>query len=534
MAQGNRTIGTKLLLSFAASLLAAIVMGGFGFFTISSMSNTLHFAVDTVARRQILVDQCSEENAQIVSLARGMIASMYLKDRSTIEKHHTEYAAAVGLISAQLSELAPLVKSPPVIADVKAFSDSMPLAADLNDRIYQRSIAGDIAGADAIYNKEFLPFANAMDARAKRLIARQHDVMLAQAGIADSARNQGIWINSIMILISLLVGVGINFVVRGITRELRISVNTLKDGAQQIASAAAEVSASSQSLAQGASEQAASIEETSAAASEVNAMAKRNTENSQTTASMVYDSNIQFEHTNAELLEMVAAMDGISSSSEQISKIIKVIDQIAFQTNILALNAAVEAARAGEAGAGFAVVADEVRNLAQRSAQAAKDTASLIEDSIAKSQAGKLKVDKVATAIRSITADSSKMKVLVDEINLGSQEQSKGIGQISNSIHEMEKVTQSNAAASEQTAASAQQLTAQSQTVKQVVDELTAMVGADASHHAAAPTRAKAPARATVKTTVRVAVAPRPAARKSAPAPSHDPFPMEQGEYTEF
>ncbi len=177
-------------------------------------------------------------------------------------------------------------------------------------------------------------------------------------------------------------------------------------------------------------------------------------------------------------------MDGINASSEQIAKIIKVIDQIAFQTNILALNAAVEAARAGEAGAGFAVVADEVRNLAQRSAQAAKDTASLIEDSIAKSQAGKLQVDQVATAIRTITAEASKMKVLVDEINLGSHEQSKGIGQISNSIHQMEKVTQSNAAAAEQTASAAQQLLAQSNSVKEVVDQLTSMVGRDSRAYA--------------------------------------------------
>ena len=275
-------------------------------------------------------------------------------------------------------------------------------------------------------------------------------------------------------------------------------------------------------------------------------MARRNMENSQTTASMVSESTTQFEHTNRELLEMVAAMDGISASSEQISKIIKVIDQIAFQTNILALNAAVEAARAGEAGAGFAVVADEVRNLAQRSAQAARDTAGLIEDSIAKSQAGKLKVDLVATAIRAITADSGKMKVLVDEINLGSQEQSKGVGQVSTSIHQMEQVTQSNAAAAEETAAAAQQLTAQSHSVKEVVDHLTAMVGSsEASSERSVVPRRERPA---VKTTVRVAVTPRPVAPKPAasrPAPqkafahqaaaSHDPFPMDEpGEFTEF
>jgi methyl-accepting chemotaxis protein/methyl-accepting chemotaxis protein-1 (serine sensor receptor) len=157
---------------------------------------------------------------------------------------------------------------------------------------------------------------------------------------------------------------------------------------------------------------------------------------------------------------MVIAMGDIKVSSDKISKIIKVIDEIAFQTNILALNAAVEAARAGEAGMGFAVVADEVRSLAQRSAQAARDTAPLIEESIAKSIDGKAKVDQVAAAIHAITADAGGVKTLVDEISLGGQEQSNGITQISKAFLLMQNVTQASAASAEQGAASAEELTA--------------------------------------------------------------------------
>jgi len=163
------------------------------------------------------------------------------------------------------------------------------------------------------------------------------------------------------------------------------------------------------------------------------------------------------------------------------SKIIKTIDEIAFQTNILALNAAVEAARAGEAGMGFAVVADEVRNLAQRCAQAAKDTAALIEESIAKSNDGKTKVDQVAVAIHAITEESGKVKTLVDEVNLGSQEQARGIEQIGKAITQMEQVTQRTAANSEESAAAAEELNAQSETLKDVVVRLSAMVGGDVS-----------------------------------------------------
>jgi methyl-accepting chemotaxis protein len=273
--------------------------------------------------------------------------------------------------------------------------------------------------------------------------------------------------------ISLLIG----FVLLRATRELQATAAAMDDAASHLSSAAGEISSSNQSLAQSASEQAASLEQTSASSQEINAMARTNDESSTAAAQLVCGSEQKFLETNQLLENMVEAMAEINASGEKISKIIKVIDEIAFQTNILALNAAVEAARAGEAGMGFAVVADEVRNLAQRCAQAAKDTSGLIQESIAKSRDGKAKVGQVAAAIRDVTGESAKVKALIEEVSRGSQEQTHGTEQIAKAISQMQQTTQVTAAGAEESAASARELTGQSATLKGLADQLTSMVG---------------------------------------------------------
>lgn len=167
------------------------------------------------------------------------------------------------------------------------------------------------------------------------------------------------------------------------------------------------------------------------------------------------------------------AMGEIKGSSEKISRIIKVIEEIAFQTNILALNAAVEAARAGEAGMRFAVVADEVRNLAQRCSQAARDTTALVEDSITKSAAGQSRVDEVAAAVKTISHLSAEIKTLVEDVNAGSREQKTGAEQIARAMTSLQKTTQSSAASAEESAAAAEELTGQFRVLTGIVTDLS-------------------------------------------------------------
>ena len=264
-----------------------------------------------------------------------------------------------------------------------------------------------------------------------------------------------------------------------VSHPLRDLVDRLSDGAVRIGTSATQIASSSSSLSRDSSNQAASLEETSASSEEINSMAQRNSDNCRTAADLMSMSQDKFTVTNRSLAELVLAMDEINTSSGKISRIIKVIDEIAFQTNILALNAAVEAARAGEAGSGFAVVADEVRSLAQRSAQAARDTATLIEESINKSNSGKDKVDEVTIAIKAVTEESGKVKLLVDQINLGSTEQTHGIGNITQAISQMEQLTQTSAASAQQSAEAAGELTHQSEALEDIVRILSSVVNGD-------------------------------------------------------
>jgi methyl-accepting chemotaxis protein len=304
---------------------------------------------------------------------------------------------------------------------------------------------------------------------------RKNGIKYAADAAANGARVK--WLTWVVLALAVLLGSGaLYWFVRSLTGMLRQTVRELDEGASQVSSASAQVASSSQSLAQGASEQAASLEETSSSSAEITSMTRKNAENSSTAAQLMTDVDQRVAEGNRTLEEMMASMQQIIGSSDKISKIIKVIDEIAFQTNILALNAAVEAARAGEAGMGFAVVADEVRSLAQRSAQAAKDTASLIEESISTSHQGSERLQKVADVIRAITESTVKVKTLVDEVNLGSQEQARGIDQISKAIVQMEQVTQGAAASAEQGASASQELSAQAEAMHHAVGKLTQLV----------------------------------------------------------
>ena len=361
-----------------------------------------------------------------------------------------------------------------LISLIDAYGTLKSLAHEAGDA-QQRMISKTQAANDAVAALD--DAGKQMDALLGKIKVLASDEMSQAKADGKSARATATWalivIAGVSIAFGLVIGIALT---KSITSVLNKTAMTLREGSEQVFVAANQVSATSQSLAEGAAEQAAGLEETSSSLEEISSMTKQNADNAHQASMLSEQACAAANAGNASMGKLNEAIQKIQNSSDETASIIQVINEIAFQTNLLALNAAVEAARAGDAGRGFAVVADEVRNLAMRSAQAAKNTESMIADSIKNAKTGVEIAREVDEVLEKIVDSITRTTGLVGQIATASQEQTQGIEQVNTAVAQMDKITQQNAANAEESASSSEELSAQAQSMTGLVSELVTLV----------------------------------------------------------
>jgi methyl-accepting chemotaxis protein len=473
----NWTIGQKLLSGVGVLNALLIVMGILALTTGATLKGELDVAVRQTTKKIDLAHEIQEAAAQLRSEQRHALLAAFAGDRPAVAAAARRIQELLTASSEYLDEIAPLLvveKGKRAVADMRELEAQWRQVSEAVFGLIQR---GDNHAAMQLERQKASPLLDGIDARGDILLQLQRQFLKESAATAETSYARARLVLLVCVAVSLLLGSGVALVVRGISRSLRDTARSLREGAEQVAAAAAQVSGAAQSLSQGATEQAAALEETSASMEEMASMTRSNSERAKKAASQMTSVETQLATANAKLSALVVSMSDIRESSGRVAKIIKTIDEIAFQTNILALNAAVEAARAGEAGMGFAVVADEVRSLAQRAAAAARDTTELIETSGRSAEQGASHVTEVVDAIGRFSASVGEVRYLSDQVSSACDEQRIGIDQVSQAVAQMEKVTQSTAGTAEESAAASEELNAQADTSLAVVHALDAMVG---------------------------------------------------------
>lgn len=496
---------TRLFAAFGLMALFSLTAGLLDYWSVGKLDRD----IDAVAHQSVPMLKASMEADMAHDCIRASVYRAVIgydtDNKTEVEEGLKEFREAgklfldsLGLVektnpSKEVGELVSTTKS-----SVEAY---LKAAEDIAGLIQKSATKPDIQKAQVAFQAVFEELAKKMD----KLSERVETEVAATSQVGEAEAKQSKILAAVSVVIAFLSALIVAFLLdRQISAPLVRVVSSLEGASLQVAEAAGQITDGSQSLAKSASEQAASLEETSASLEEISAMTKRNAENagngkslsekSRSSASTGLDQVAAMGKTLTNVKgavgEMESAVREMQASSQEIAKIIRTIDEIAFQTNLLALNAAVEAARAGEAGAGFAVVADEVRALAQRSAQAAKDTSERIEAAVKRSELGGVASRKVSqslgeieTSARSIeqvftgiVSQVTSLDDIVGQISSASKEQSQGVGEVNMAVGQMDKVTQSNAAYAEENASAAEELNAQVGSLKQIVGELRKVV----------------------------------------------------------
>ena len=382
------TVGKKLYTGFGAMLALLLVSAGTSWWAAKGLNDAYNEDAGVTVKKLGIASSLEGEALKCKSGSRRVVLAAFANHPQAVAGGKKEIEAAIESIGKETAELGRMVvtgEGRKAVADAKSIATNWKTEVDAALRLIGE---GKVREAWTHTVERANPLVEAFIAQVATVKRQQEDVLKAGMAKTDALYGAAWWAILVVLLASIGVGAAVIFSVRTITATLRGTANQLREAAEQVVSASSQVSTAAQSLSQGATEQAASLEESSASMEEMGSMTSQNAENAGQAAVLMEQVDQQVAASNRMLQEMVTSMAAIQESAGKVSKIIKTIDEIAFQTNILALNAAVEAARAGEAGMGFAVVADEVRNLAQRAAQAARDTAGVVEGASGQSHGG--------------------------------------------------------------------------------------------------------------------------------------------------
>jgi methyl-accepting chemotaxis protein len=474
----NWTISHRIVAGFLIIVLITLALGAFALWRMRGLERNIADLANHTLPRVLTLREAANQSRD------NLIAMLQIEPGSSEQNTQLEQKLAAG--KARRDELFKTYEG--MISDDKdrQLFDEVKRAANAMRASRTRALellkANKVEESEKLQQEAVIPdyekYVKAIDDEVSYIASRAtRSADAAKRSALLSVRLIGASLALVLLLASLLAWL----IIRSTNRTLSNITHNLDQGALQTASAARQVSAASQTLASGASEQASSVEETSTSLEEMSSMIRATAENAEKAKGLASEARSVAENGSRTMSEMTRAMSAIDDSSAEVAKIVKNIDEIAFQTNILALNAAVEAARAGEAGAGFAVVADEVRSLAQRSAAAAKETADKIDMAITNSRKGSECTARVEESLAQIAERVNSTDSLVAEIATAAREQAQGIEQINTAIAQLDKISQSNSASAEESASAAEELDAQAQTLKDQVTKLRQLVDGKAA-----------------------------------------------------
>ena len=501
-------LGTKLGSGFALVLVFMAVVAVISVNRIGVLNDKIGAIADT---RMVQLGYLYEMSDRYAGLSQSIRNVALTSDAAMNKKAEEQYKKEKADLSAILGKLEKSLVTPKGKEMFVKIKESMTPVLTLSDKAMELGKVNKNAEAADVIMVQLLPVQEKFMGQ-----MAEFSIFVQQTSAKDAAEAKGISAVAQVAILALSIAALILgtlaafFLTRSITGPLNMVIEGLSEASSQVAAASSEVASASQSLAEGTSQQAASLEETSASMEEISSMTMQNADNASQVKSLMDEVKQIVGKVDGQMNKMASAIAEVSKTSEETGKIIKTIDEIAFQTNLLALNAAVEAARAGEAGAGFAVVAEEVRNLALRSAEAAKNTSALIENTIATVRKSSELTLQTQEAFKENVLISGKIGNLVDEVEAASREQAKGVSQVSAAISEMDKVVQSAAANAEEAASASEEMNAQAEQMKGYVVDLREVVGGAGSRLNQSETFDERPAGRQVRTSP-----PRPGSKAS-------------------